>query len=224
MSNGKKDNSVQDGKLTDEQLGGLTRRVMEIVKRINQKILKWKDVMDVLQLIIIENKTFEHLGVLKGTHRIIPADGVVDCSTLPNFPDDDLGHTIESHNPGGKVILQKYEQGLLVDTKFIELYVSERQKSEKGLRGAYLQVELENKKVLNATLLVYLLNNPQYIPDDWKKEGVGIYFWGTIYRDNCGNLMVRYLYWHSGEDKWEWDSQGVADMVVKCDVSAVLND
>jgi hypothetical protein len=225
MSNGNDKNSVQDGKkLTDEQLGGLTRRFTEIIKRIQKKILNFKDVMDILQL-IIEGKTFEYLGVIRGTHRIIASDGVVDSSAKPKLPDEeDLEHVINFHNEDGVLTLQKHKEGLLVNNKLVKLFRDDRQKDGE-LIGAYLQVALEDKKVLNATVLSYLLSNPQYIPDEWKSDTSSIYFWGTTYREkSSGRWHVRCIFWNPVRTKWDWETKEVADKFDGDDFSAILTE
>lgn len=86
------------------------------------------------------------------------------------------------------------------DPKNIELYFSESQKSG-SIKGTELHKELADKNVLNATVLDWLLEHPDQIPESWK--GQYVYFWGTIYRNSDDNLYVRYLYWN--DDKWNWN-------------------
>jgi hypothetical protein len=63
---------------------------------------------------------------------------------------------------------------------------------------------INEKEVLNANVLDYLLDHEEIIPEEWK--GKYIYFWGTVYRHNRGNRYVRCLCWigytWSWKDKW----------------------
>ena len=59
---------------------------------------------------------------------------------------------------------------------------------------------LEEKPVLTANVLDYLLANPNLIPDEWQKKHV--FFFGTIYNSE-GYLAVRCLY-QFDEGEWIW--------------------
>jgi len=111
----------------------------------------------------------------------------IDTNKKPFITD---GWTVEKHIKGGK---------LDFDASKIELYVTEKQKDSYE-KGEDLQKDLENKQVLNANVLDFLLKNPHLIPEDWK--GKAVFFWGTIYRDSNGDLCVRYLRWNG--TKWDW--------------------
>jgi len=81
----------------------------------------------------------------------------------------------------------------------VELHLEPEQK-EDVIKGKELHKRLQNKPVLNATVLEYLFENQELIPEEWK--GKYIYFWGTIYRGSSGSLCVRYLYFRGGQ--WDW--------------------
>ena len=112
----------------------------------------------------------------------------INCDKNPKIPYD--GWTIESHKKMGKIEWNPDN---------IELYLSDKQKTG-HISGNELRKELENKPVLNACVLDYLLKHQDLIPDSWK--GKNVYFWGTIFRSAHGNLCVRYLYWDDG--RWNW--------------------
>lgn len=122
----------------------------------------------------------------------------IDTDRTPNLPFS--GASIDQHQKGGKMIL---------DFSKINFYLSEKQKSG-SIGGHDLRKELKSKKVLNACVLDYLLENPHLIPEDWKKDSKGntryIFFWGTIFRDSDGHLYVRCLYWHDGSwlSSYDW--------------------
>jgi len=197
----KTENSVQDGKLTNEQLGGLTRRNNEIIRRINDGTLSYDDAMKLLQGFIIEVKP-SYLGVLKGTHEIKMIEHCIDCDADPFLPD------------GWKEVVEHQKMGnIKFDPSKIDFYLSKKQKNG-NIEGNKLREELKEKKVLNANVLDYLLKNSQIIPEEWKKDEKGntryIFFWGTIYRNADGDLYVRCLYWSDGEWQWSYYWLGLA--------------
>ena len=113
----------------------------------------------------------------------------IDSSKKPNIPYDDW--TIESHDTSlGKI-----------DPTKIELYLDESQKSG-YIEGNKLLGKLKDKPVLNATVLDYLFEHQELIPESWK--GKYVYFWGTVYHGSSGNLYVRCLYFYDGA--WRRDS------------------
>lgn len=196
-------NSVQDGKLSNEQLGGLTRRNNEIIRRINDGTLKYDEVMTGLQKIIIENLP-SHLAVEKGTHEIKAIEHTLDCGGSPYTPN---GWSVEKHQGNGIVHLEKKSDGqLYVNGKKVILFLSKKQTKGRTVIGNELREEVSKKEILNANILDYLLAHPELIPEDWKKDEKGntryIFFWGTIYRYSGGDLCVRCLYW--GDGAWNW--------------------
>jgi hypothetical protein len=128
-------------------------------------------------------------GVIRGTHQILPIPHIIDCDADPFIPD---GWKVEDHQKGG--IWQW-------DKNKISLYWSKFQKKSQSINGDDLRKELENKPVLNANVLDYLLKHTELIPKEWKDKYV--FLWGTTYRDSCDDLCVRGLYW-SG-DCWNWN-------------------
>lgn len=113
---------------------------------------------------------------------------VIDCDADPFVPKD---WKVEDHRPGGQ-----FEW----DPAKVKLYLSDEQRDGKTIQGHKLREDLKDKPVLNANVLEYLLENPMLIPDEWK--GKYIFFWGTIYRNSGGNLVVRCLLWNG--DRWDW--------------------
>jgi hypothetical protein len=116
---------------------------------------------------------------------------IVDLDADPFVPD---GWSVEVHKIGG--ILD-------FDPAKIGLYLSEKQKvCAQAFEGYQLRKELKAQLAMNANLLDWLLHkeNRHFIPEEWKEKAV--FFWGTIYRDSDGRLIVRYLYWDDGV--WRW--------------------
>ena len=106
---------------------------------------------------------------------------VIDCNARPFVPE---GWKVVEHIKGGK---WEWNPGKIL------LYLSDGQKGGRCIEGNKLRKELKGKSVLNANVLDWLLAHPEFIPEEWK--GKYIFFWGTIYRDAGGNLVVRGLYW-----------------------------
>lgn len=128
----------------------------------------------------------------------------LNLATTPRLPF--AGAVVEKHTGVGTVTIEKREDGqLYIDGKKVILHLSERQLGGKWLKGHELRTELDGKLVLNATVLDFLEDHPEFIPDDWKRDEQGntrfVYFWGTIYRDTDSDLCVRCLYWSGG--RWQ---------------------
>ena len=142
-------------------------------------------------------------AVMRGTHAIVPIAHTVDCSADPMLPD---GWTLEEHQRGSVVKLEKMSDGLYLDGKKIKFYLSRKQKKG-NIEGTKLRKELAGKPVINACVLDYLLEHTELISEEWKKDEEGntryLFFWGTVYRDSDGDLFVRYLYWFGY--RWYWN-------------------
>ena len=115
--------------------------------------------------------------------RVMAMDPVVDLDADPYCP---KGWTVVKHERGGQ-----FEW----DPKQIELFVSEEQhKKNSGGHpislGLNVQEEVNARKPFNANLLDWLLANPQFIP----RSFIGMLCWGTVYRDEYGDEVVRFLY------------------------------
>jgi hypothetical protein len=119
-------------------------------------------------------------GLFTGAYALKRVKHIIDCDADPFCPG---GWKVEEHQKGGR--LEWSPDG-------VKLYLSEVQK-ESSQEGNKLRKELTGKPVLNVNTLDYLLKYPELIPEEW--EGKAIFFWGTIYRDSGGGLIVRYLSW-----------------------------
>lgn len=156
------------------------------------------------------------LDVLEGRAEIKPFEfPEIDLDADPFIPEGwsvakDLKGELY-HKKGGK---WKY------DPTKVGLYLSKRQYGSSVINGHDLRKELESQSVMNANLLDFYFKNTHLIPSEWK--GKIIYFWGTIYRNNRGNLCVRTLYWRG--DQWccdrdqldcDWPSDCPAVVLIK---------
>lgn len=197
-------NVVVDGtKMSDEQLGKLTRRSDELKRRINEGTLEYDWVAHELQRVIegpteaVKHPTTQ--SALTSQLREL----IVDCDVLPNIPS---GFFLESegteHRKTGKMTLEKRADGkFYANGVKVVRYLSPNQKNGKVIQGYKLRTELKKKQVLNACILDALLAHQKLIPDEWK---IGhTYFWGTIFRDADGNLLVPSL--SRDGDGWYWD-------------------
>ncbi|NQV13324.1 MAG: hypothetical protein HQ530_03415 [Parcubacteria group bacterium] len=114
---------------------------------------------------------------------------IIDLDADPFLPKGWKG--VEEHRKGGQFEF---------DPTQVALYLSERQKGGKVIGGHDLREELKDRPVFNANLLDWYLVHPEHIPEEWK--GKAICFWGTIYRNAHGRLVIRCLIWNG--DRWDW--------------------
>jgi len=140
----------------------------------------------------------------------------VDLNESPSVP---YGWKIVSHKKGGlfswdpaKVKLMRFDQ-----------------KSHRLVPLNTFTKQLEASRAFNANLLDFLLENPEYIPKSWQEVpntdfGEGndireIYFYGTIYKDKEGHLLVRCLDYQNGE--WEEHPMWLVDTITGNQFAAV---
>lgn len=139
-------NSVLDGKLIDEQLGKLYRKVEEIKKRSENGTISFADALDVMQYIIIEGKAPEHLKVIDKTHEITPVKRpwVTDnyFTTLSVVSDGTTGPKwVEIFKD-----LSEYEKSVLLSEQF---------KATKGVRYKIVIIKgslAKSKEVLTSSI------------------------------------------------------------------------
>lgn len=113
----------------------------------------------------------------------------IDTTKQPSIPS--YLKSIESHDTSmGTIEWDKTKVSLHLEPEQKDGYID----------GNILRDRMKGKG-LNATVLDWLMDHPDQIPDEWK--GKYVYFWGTIYRDSDDDLCVRYLYWYGGA--WYWD-------------------
>jgi hypothetical protein len=99
----------------------------------------------------------------------------------------------------GELRLELRDGKLFANDREATRFLAEQQKTG-YIRGHELRQALAGRPTLNATVLAYLLEHPDLIPESWK-TGV-TYFWGTIYRDSDALDRVRFLCW--GGRGWGW--------------------
>jgi hypothetical protein len=91
----------------------------------------------------------------------------------------------------------------------IRLYQSGVQQRGRTIPAADFAAELDWTSVLSALVLDKLLSQPEVIPLKWK--GKAISFWGTRYRDDAGEVAVRYLFWNG--IAWDWYFHHLNDLL-----------
>jgi len=104
------------------------------------------------------------------------------------------GYTLEENRSLGKIEW---------NPENITLWLSEKQKTS-YVKGEDLLKEIKNP--LTSSVLRYLLDNQELIPEKWKEKTNGyitwIYFHGTVLRDSYGGRCVLCLCWVGGW--WDW--------------------
>lgn len=132
------------------------------------------------------------LPILHGQAEVVVRKHIIDCDAAPFVPD---GWSVEEHIKGGQ-----FEW----NAEQVELWLSEQQQGG-TIVGNELRMQLKDRPVLNANALDYLLRpeNQHLIPASWK--GKAVFFWGTIYRNSVGSLVVRCLCWNGNEWYWDYD-------------------
>ena len=179
--------SNQTGKLTDEQLGVLSRKLGDIIKGINSNTISYQDAVDVMQNIIIEGQSQSHLRVVKKICEIKLAHSI-DCDVPPFIPPE---FTLKEHQLGGQY---------LFDPDNLSCFTPELPRGVTSIIGNDLREELKGRSIFNANILDYLLAHTYLIPDDWKNKCVC--FFGTSYIF-AGQSCIRCLIWNNS--KWDWD-------------------
>lgn len=129
-------------------------------------------------------------SLLSGDMEIKVINHIIDCDSDPRIPYDLW--KVESHIKGGQLKWNKDK---------VKLHLSVDQLEGKSIIGYRIRNELKNFSVMNANVLDYLLDYPQFIPKEWKESRV--FFFGTIYRHPQGALCVRCLLWFGGN--WRED-------------------
>ena len=138
------------------------------------------------------------LPVIRDNSGSVAVKHLIDCDAPPLLPDD---VSIKKHTRRGQI---KW------DPSQFDLHLSPNQQGGQLIHGLKLQKELEALITMNGTLADYLLEHPQLIPEEWKRDESGniryIFFWSTIFRQGGGGPCVRYLYFfedaNGGRGAW----------------------
>lgn len=149
-----------------------------------------------------------------GDREIINAhDDPIDCDAPAHIPYgyDPSKWSVVEHKPGGKHFVWEASRA--------QLYMDPIQERRGGLAGNELRRKLEDKPVLNAHVLEYLIEHQHRIPEEW--EGKSIFFWGTIY-SYCDNLYVLYMFRTCG--RWGWDPHRIDYDFILINGPAVIDE
>lgn len=147
---------------------------------------------------------------------------MVNLDAPPTLPF--VGAEIESQIGTGWVKVERRADGLYVDDCKVVLYLVERQKDGKIIRGYELREELSGKLVLHPNIMDALFENQHLIPEDWKMDENGsvrfIFFWAVIFRNAVGALCVRCFFFGDGgwgrNARWldnDWHSGSPAALI-----------
>jgi hypothetical protein len=125
---------------------------------------------------------------------------IINCDDMPYNPYHDMkGWKVKSHIKHGEVYTDEIK---------INLYLTEDQKYDTFVTGSELMLYLENENVINANVLWFLIDHPEYIPNEWKKDKHGkvrnIFFPGTVYTNPAGLSFIFYLQFSERDQKWDW--------------------
>lgn len=136
----------------------------------------------------------------------------IDCNARPMIPD---GLSIEPEDQ----IANRVINVLTWHPQRIRLHVDDAQKTG-NLLGIDLMATLPRLllAVLPANVLDHLLRYPEFIPSDW--EGMHVYFWGTLYRNEERHLCVRYMC--KDDEEWEDGYDKLIHPLRSTDAAAVL--
>lgn len=166
-------------------------------------------------------ETLKHLGENFQRFRALNDLAVnVNLDVPPKLPFDDA--IVEKNEGGGWVLVEKLKDGLYIDGHKVILYLYERQKNGKTIKGYELREELTGKLVLHPNILDALIKNPHLIPEDWKwdenKNDPSIFFWAVIFCEPSRDAScVRFLSFSF--DRWgsryrwlggDWDDDNPA--------------
>lgn len=108
----------------------------------------------------------------------------IDCTKTPSLPDKSWSVVPTSSNTDA------------VDLSKTSLKINLIQEGTNLSNST----DKEAKTGLSACVLDYLLENPEFIPSEWK--GKNIIFTGTLFKDGNGNMLYKTLV-YDGE-KWTW--------------------
>jgi len=125
---------------------------------------------------------YDRLGdirlLLDGMVKIVAVDNVIHLDADPVLRE------------GWSVVEHRRHNSCTWGSLKLGLYIPDQQKSFTVV-GTKLRDLMKDQAVFNANLLDFLLARPGFIPDEWKHKC--IYFWGTIFCNEYGELCVRYL-------------------------------
>jgi hypothetical protein len=118
---------------------------------------------------------------------------IIDLDASPVIPAHFKNWRIRPKDQPSNVVRGKFEW----DPAKVRLYVTPGQEQGQILSPRRFTEELDGELLFNATLLDYLLDHPEIIPEERKRDKYGrtryIFFFGTYYDDPYGDLYVRGL-------------------------------
>ena len=141
---------------------------------------------ELLNILAEDSDLFRQLlAVQSGGARVVMAEHIIDCDADPYVP---WNMVVEKHQKDGPFRWDSTKVGILP-------FIYEK------YEGNPFRKEFENKPVLNANVLDYLLANTYLIPKEWRNKRVS--FPGTIYRiKNSNGALVGVACLRHFNDMW----------------------
>lgn len=119
---------------------------------------------------------------------------IVDSDQAPNLH---FNHLV-SNACYGKIDLLKEK---------LALHVSPRQFAYGYVDHQYLEIEIKDFKLMNATVMMYLLKHPEIIPQQWQGKD-RIYFLGTI-TGQPKELSCWFIHYDKASNSWSEDQRNL---------------
>ncbi|MBI3251414.1 MAG: hypothetical protein HYZ62_00715 [Candidatus Andersenbacteria bacterium] len=120
----------------------------------------------------------------------------IDLAASPHAPRQ--APHIHRHYGQGRVKLASDHDNLYIGNKRVTKYRSMKQLGGLLIKGLDLYRELAQLPILNACVLDKLVQEPQLIPNTWKRDALGnvifTIFWDTIFISTEGLMYVHALY------------------------------
>ncbi len=168
-----------------EKIQGALRRNVNRLRGHEIEILDW----------LAEGDNIVKVGeVAHGISMIGPIEYWIDFDKAPSIPE---GWTLL---PDNEQLPKRVRGRVKFDPAKVSLYLDPGQNGS-VIGGNELCERLDTVTVYGAQLGDFYLKNPYLIPDEWKRDGKAIFFWGTLYRAAWGSVCVRYLYFGT---RWSW--------------------
>lgn len=168
-----------------------------------------QDMLGMLQLVKDKPKEWMlHVGVLRGTHHIVPVEGAFTVDTThASVPENWKRRwwVVEEHKNLGVVTVRFADGEMYINDRRVDRYSSEKQKN--GGQGGYdLRTELADKVVLPDAILDLLVREQDNlaVKNFLKRYKYKRFlFWGTLYKHLDAGICVRCLSWN--EEQFHWD-------------------
>lgn len=138
--------------------------------------------------------------------KVIKKEFLINCRVTPHVPE---GMTIKKHILAEPVIWLRDQP--------LHLYQSEEQNLRLLMGGHKLRREVRQLSSMNACGWMFFSTHQYLIPVGVR--GMRLFFWGTIFLDDCGRGHVPCLYWERG--RWHRGTYQIGDLFGEEDVAVL---